>query len=175
MKKILVAVDETQGSASVLSIFRNLVRPPEEVILLHVQRLEGRSLMIDMLGEAELATLREAMEGTEYKEALDRKSERILEHYKREFETRGLFRIKTICRTGVPAEQINKVAEEEGADLIIVGSNGKKGLGRLVSGSVSRDLQLNAAAPVVVVKPVAGKDEERVEAHLGSLVLKEGC
>ena len=57
MKKILVAVDDTKGSEAVLTIFRNLVRPPEEVILLHVQRLEGRSLMIDMLGEAELATL----------------------------------------------------------------------------------------------------------------------
>jgi len=174
MKKILVAVDDTKGSASVLTIFRNLVRPPEEVILLHVQRLEGRSLMIDMLGEAELATLREAMEGTEHKEALDRKSERILEHFKREFETRGLFRIKTISRVGIPSEEINKVAEEEGADLIIVGSNGKQGLSRLVTGSVSRDLQLNATLPVVVVKSVAGKEEEPVEAHLGTLVLKEG-
>jgi nucleotide-binding universal stress UspA family protein len=174
MKKILVAVDDTKGSAAILTIFRNLVRPPEEVILLHVQRLEGRSLMIDMLGEAELATLREAMEGTEHKEALDRKAERILAHYKREFETRGLFRIKTICREGIPSEQILKVAEEEGADLILVGSNGNQGLNRLIGGSASRDLQLNATVPVVVIKSPAGKDEEQVAAHLGSLVLKEG-
>lgn len=175
MKKILVAVDETKGSTAVLTIFRNLVRPPEEVILLHVQRLEGRSLMIDMLGEAELATLREAMEGTEHKEALDRKAERILAHYKREFETRGLFRIKTICRQGVPSEEIVRVAEEEGADMILVGSNGKQGLNRLITGCVSRDLQLNATVPVVVVKSTPGKDEEQVEAQVGSLVLREGC
>lgn len=175
MKKILVAVDETKGSSGVLAIFRNLVRPPEEVILLYVQRLEGRSLMIDMLGEAELATLREAMEGTEHKEALDRKAERILAHYKREFETRGLFRIKTVCREGVPAEQILKVAEEEGVDLILAGSNGKQGLARLITGSVSRDLQLSAPVPVVVVNAAAGKSEAQVNAGLGALVLKEQC
>ena len=174
MKKILVAVDETKGSTSVLAFFRNMVRPPEEVILLYVQRLEGASLMIDMLSDTELATLREAMEGTEHKEALDRKAERILAHYKREFETRGLFRIKTICREGVPAEQILKVAAEEGADLILAGSNGKQGLDRLITGSVSRDLQLNATVPVVVVKSPAGKVEEQIEAHLGNLVLKQG-
>ncbi|HWR97400.1 MAG TPA: universal stress protein [Candidatus Methanoperedens sp.] len=175
MKKILVAVDETKGSTAVLAFFRNLVRPPEEVILLYVQRLEGKSLMIDMLGEAELATLREALEGTEHREALDRKAERILAHYKREFETRGLFRIKTICREGVPAEQILKVAAEEGADLILAGSNGKQGLDRLITGSVSRDLQLNATVPVVVANATAVKDEAQVAGHLGSLVLKEQC
>lgn len=175
MKKILVAVDETKGSKGVLNLFRNLVRPPEEVILLYVQRLEGNTLMIDMLSDSELATLREALEGTEHKEALDQKAERILAHYKREFETRGLFRIKTVCREGVPAEQILKVAEEEGVDLILAGSNGKQGLDRLVSGSVSRALQLNAAVPVVVVNSAAGKAEEEAAGHLGNLVLKEQC
>ena len=175
MKKILVAVDDTKGSAAVLTLFRNMVRPPEEVVLLHVQRLEGRSLMIDMLGEAELATLREAMEGTEHKEALDRKAEKILAHYKREFETRGLFRIKTVCREGIPSEQILKAAEEEGADLILVGSNGKHGLDRLISGCVTRDLQVNATVPVVVIKSTTGQDAEAAEGLLKSLVLKEEC
>ncbi|HEY5998357.1 MAG TPA: universal stress protein [bacterium] len=175
MKKILVAVDESKGSSGVLTIFRNLVRPPEEVILLYVQRLEGRSLMIDMLGEAELATLREALEGTEHKDALDRRAERVLAHYKREFETRGLFRIKTVCREGIPAEQILKVAAEEGADLIIAGSNGTQGLDRLISGSVSRELQLNASIPVVVVNGAAGSAEAQAEGGLKSLVLNEQC
>lgn len=57
MKKVLIAVDETEGSKSVLSVFHNMVRPPETVVLVHVQRLEGKSMMIDMLGEAEMSTL----------------------------------------------------------------------------------------------------------------------
>ena len=35
---------------------------PEEIILLYVEKLEGSSLMDDMLGEAELSTLREERE-----------------------------------------------------------------------------------------------------------------
>ncbi len=71
MNKVLIAVDDTKGSKYVLGVFQNLVRPPQEVLLLHVQRLQGRSLMIDMLSDAELSTLKESLKGTEYKEKLD--------------------------------------------------------------------------------------------------------
>lgn len=174
MKKVLIAVDNTRESSAVLGVFRNLVRPPEEVIILHVQRLEGRSLMIDMLGEAELATLRESLQGTEHKEALDREAARILAHYKRELETRGLFRIRTLCRDGVAAEEILKVAAEEGVDLILTDCNPKRGLDRLITGCVSRDLELGATVPVIVAKPAAAaKAGAPTTVHQGNLVLKE--
>ena len=152
MKKVLIAVDDTKGSKEVLSVFRNLVRPPEEVLLLHVQRLEGRSLMIDMLGDAELSTLKESLKGTEYKEELDRKAEKILNYYKKELEDAGLIRIRTLVREGIPADEINKVAEEENIDLIIMGSNSKRGLFRLVAGCVSKEVEKNSTVPVLVAK-----------------------
>lgn len=152
MKKVLVAVDETKASKLVLSVFNNLVRSPEEVILLHVERLEGRSLMIDMLGEAELSTLRESLKGTEYKDELDRKAEKILNYYKKEIEGAGLFSVRTMVREGIPSEEILKVAEEENADLIIMGCNGAKGLQRLVTGSMSKDVEKGSKVPVLVAK-----------------------
>ncbi len=152
MKKVLIAVDDTKGSKAVLSVFQNLVRPPEEVLLLHVERLEGKSLMIDMLGEAEMATLKESLKGTEYKERLDRNAQEILNYYKNELETGGLIRIRTIIREGIAANEIAKVAEEENVDLVIMGSNGKKGLVRLVTGCVSKDVEKSVAVPVIVGK-----------------------
>lgn len=152
MKKVLIAVDETEGSKSILSVFHNMVRPPESVVLVHVQRLEGNSLMIDMLGDAELDTLRESLRGTEHKEALDRKSERILNYYRKELENGGLVSIKTVVRDGIPSEEIMKVAQEEGADLIITGYSGKTLLQRLVTGCVSKDVEKNAPVPVLVAK-----------------------
>lgn len=152
MKKVLIAVDETKGSKAVLSVFKNLVRPPEEVLLLHVERLEGKSLMIDMLGEAELSTLKESLKGTEYKEELDKNAQKILNYYKRELEDGGLIRIRTLIREGIPADEISKVAEEENVDLIIMGSNGKRGLMRLMSGCVSKEVEKYAAVPVLVAK-----------------------
>jgi nucleotide-binding universal stress UspA family protein len=152
MKKVLVAVDETKASKSVLSVFNNLVRPPEEVIILHVERLEGSTLMIDMLGEAELSTLREALKGTDYKEKLDRKAEKILNYYRKEIESAGLFSVKTVVREGIPSEEILKVAEEENAELIIMGCNGTKGLQRLMTGCVSKDVERSSKVPVLVAK-----------------------
>ena len=155
MKKILVAVDDSKGSKSVLSVFKNLVRPPEKVILLHVERLLGGSLMIDMLGEAELSTLRESLKGTEYKEELDRKAENILSYYRKELEKSGLISVKTVIRDGIPAEEILKVAEEEGVDLIVTGFNEKQGIHRLITGCVSKDVERNANVPVLVAKDTA--------------------
>ncbi len=150
MNKVLIAVDDTKGSKNVLGVFQNMVRPPQEVLLLHVERLEGRSMMLDMLSEAELATLRESLKDTEYKEKLDRNAERILNYYRKELENAGLFSVRTIIRDGIPADEILKVAEEENVDLIVVGSNGKKGFNRLITGCVSKDVEKNATVPVIV-------------------------
>ena len=152
MKKVLIAVDETEGSKAALSVFHNMVRPPESVVLIHVQQLEGKSLMIGMLGEAELSTLRESLKGTEHKEALDRKSEKILNYYRKELENGGLVSVKTVVRDGIPSEEILKVAQDEGVDLIITGYNGKTVMQRLLSGSVSKDMEKNAPVPVLVAK-----------------------
>jgi nucleotide-binding universal stress UspA family protein len=111
-----------------------------------------------MLGEAELSTLKESLTGTEYKEELDRKAEKILNHYKKKFENGGLIYIRTMIREGIPSEEIAKVAEEENVELVIVGYSGKKGLNRLITGCVSKDVERNSKAPVIVAR---GTTEEK--------------
>ena len=155
MKKVLIAVDETEGPKSVLSVFHNMVSPPETVVLVQVQRLEGGSVMTDMLGETEMSTLRESLKGTEHKEALDRQSQKVLSYYKKEIDNGGLVSVKSVVRDGVPSEEIMRVAREEGVDLIITGCGGKAVMQRLVSGCVSSDLERGAPVPVLVVKDAA--------------------
>jgi len=152
MKKVLIAADDTKGSLAVLDVFRNQVRRPEEVILVHVQRPLGRSFMGDMVNEAEMTTLKEMLQDTEHQEELDRKSEKILSYYKDQLKNDGLFRIKTLIRAGNVHEEILKVAEEEQADMLILGSSGKSGLDRLFSGRVTKDVERKAGIPVVVAK-----------------------
>lgn len=159
MKKVLIAVDETEGSKAVLSVFQNMVRPPESVVLVHVQQLEGKSMMIDMLGEAELDTLRESLLGTEYKETLDRKSEKILNFYRKELENGGLVSVKTVVRAGITSEEILKIAQEEGVDLIVTGYNGKSFMQRMVTGSISKDIEKNAPVPVLVAKNLTAEEK----------------
>jgi nucleotide-binding universal stress UspA family protein len=164
MKKVLIAVDDTGASESIFSVFDNLVRPPDEVVLLHVERLEGMSLMIDMLGDAELSTLKESLQGTEYKERLDQRGRNILNFYKKKFESGGLVSVKTVLREGIPSEEIARVAEEEKAELVILGWDGNKGLDRLIMGCLSKDVERTSRVPVIVAR---NKEEEERACGLG--------
>jgi nucleotide-binding universal stress UspA family protein len=152
MKKVLIAVDDEKGSKAVLSTFFNLVNPAEEVVLLNVQRLEGKSLMIDMLGDAEMSTLREMVKDTDHKNRLDKKADDVLAFYEKEISDYCQAKIKTVTREGVPADEILKVAEEEDAELIILGKGRKRGLSRFISGNITEDIQKSSKVPVLVAR-----------------------
>jgi nucleotide-binding universal stress UspA family protein len=152
MKKILIAVDDTKGSKNVLSVFNNCVQHPAEVVLLHVERLEGRSLIIDMLGDPEMSTLKDMLKGSDHKTALDKRSDLILANYEKELAQSGSFTIKKVRREGIPSEEILKVAAEEGAELIILGQSGKRGVDRFITGTVAQYVEKNTKVPVLVAK-----------------------
>ncbi len=152
MKRILIAVDETKSSKAVVPTLQNIASRSDDLFLIHVERLEGRSLMISMLGDAELSTLKESLKGTEYKEMLDKKAEGILNYYKKELEDAGFSGITTLTRDGDPADEILKTADEVVADLILLGNNERKGLNRLLLGSVGSDMQKSAKVPVVMAE-----------------------
>ena len=152
MRKILIPVDGTKGTKDSFAACGSIVRPAEEVILLHVEQLGGKTLMIDMLGEAEMATLRESVKDTPFKERLDEEAGKILEHYRKRLEEFGARNIRTLVREGVASAEILKVAAEEQVDLIVLGSNGKTGLDRLICGSVTKDVERGAQVPVLVAK-----------------------
>ncbi len=61
---------------------------------------------------------------------------------------------------GVPAEQILTLAQESGADMIVMGTVGRKGLPRLVFGSVAEEVVKSSPVPVLTVRSA---DEPRAE------------
>jgi len=154
MKKVLIAVDDTKGTKNA---FANCLKTcmcmrPESISLVYVEKLEGRSLMDDqLLSVSEMKTLKEALEGTEYQEALDKKADAIVGHYKKVLEDGGLTGVKTIIKKGHPAEEILAAAKEEKADMIIIGSRGNR-VSHLFMGSVSREVANSADVPVLIVK-----------------------
>lgn len=74
-----------------------------------------------------------------------------LELVAREIEDRITFFVH--ARIGKPAQEILGVAEDVGADLIIVGSKGLTGLERAVLGSVSEKVVREAQCTVEVARP----------------------
>jgi nucleotide-binding universal stress UspA family protein len=152
MKKVLIAVDNTNCAKAVLSLYQELVSMPEEAILLHVEQLEGNALMTAMLGDAEMSTLKETVKDTEHKEALDRNAEKVLTYCKNKLVHSGLAGVRAIVREGDPSEEILRVAEEEGVELIIVGCSGKSRIQRYLTGCASREVEKNAKVPVLIAK-----------------------
>jgi nucleotide-binding universal stress UspA family protein len=56
---------------------------------------------------------------------------------------------------GEPDEAIVRRAREGGADLIVIGSHGRRGLSRALLGSVAERVMRHAPCPVLVVHPPA--------------------
>jgi nucleotide-binding universal stress UspA family protein len=65
--------------------------------------------------------------------------------------------------TGDPATEIVRVADEEGVDLIIMGTHGRTGLKRLLMGSVAEAVVRRAKCPVFTFKPPHGVGVEAVK------------
>ena len=153
MNKILIAVDDTKSSKEIFAKCTQMCKcmAPEEIILLYVEKFAGRSLMDEMLGDAELSTLRDVIQGTEFQEAMDEKAEKILGFYKSALEERSpVPNVRTMVKSGIPAEEIVQTAKDEDASMIIIGSRGKRS--RLFMGSVSREVANTAECPVMIVK-----------------------
>jgi nucleotide-binding universal stress UspA family protein len=158
LMKVLIAVDSSRSSRAVLSTYAHLLRRPDEVVLLHVQRLQGDSSMIDMLGEAELSSLKSSLAGTEYQQRLDERATKILEHYRSRLSAPGTT-VRGVVRAGRPADEILAVAAREGVDLIILGASGKSRLDRLITGSVAGEVERLAQVPVMRARRVVVCEE----------------
>ncbi|OGW26172.1 MAG: hypothetical protein A2X59_05150 [Nitrospirae bacterium GWC2_42_7] len=153
MKKILIAVDDTKGTKNAFAMCGEVCScmRPDSIVLVFVEKFEGKSLINEMLGDAEMRTLEDVLKGSEYQDALDQKAQAILDHYKNALEKKGVTGVKTVIRKGHPADEILKAADKEKADMIILGSRGKRTT-HLFMGSVSREVANRAGIPVLLVK-----------------------
>lgn len=66
---------------------------------------------------------------------------------------------------GDPAESIIQLAETEQADFIVMGTHGRRGLTRLLMGSVAEAVVRGAKCPVITVKHPARVPHESEPAH----------
>jgi nucleotide-binding universal stress UspA family protein len=154
MKKILLAIDNTKGALKAAETLIKLASgaKPETVVLLHVQKIEGYSLMDDaLLSVGEMETLKESLKGTDYQEKLDQKTKRIMDHFQHMLNDNGISGLKTVIKEGHPADEIIEAAKQEGVDMIVMGSRGARSH-NLFMGSVSREVANRSEVPVLIAK-----------------------
>src|SRR5579884_1107109 len=83
-------------------------------------------------------------------------------------------RVEAQVMEGDPVDMILRAAEETDCDVIVMGTHGRTGLGRLLMGSVAEAVIRKAPCPVLSVKPVPARrkvtEDSEAKAEAGAAV-----
>jgi len=148
-KKILYPTDFSECSAKALEYVTRLKNcGAEEVVALYViDEREVRAMTIISAGWLKSMS---AQYEREVQEKMEEAGREKLEGVKTKIENAGLKAI-TKMAVGIPFTEIVKVAEEEDASLIVLGSHGKSNIEEVLLGSVSENVIKKAKRPTLVV------------------------
>lgn len=141
MQKILVATDFSEPAHRALAYALELAqRVGAEVVLVHAYQIPVYGFPDGAyIPAADMAS----QLGSAAQEMLDRT---VNEHANRGVKLTG------ILRQGVPRREVNAVAREMGADLIVVGTHGRRGVTRALLGSVAENIIRQAEIPVLAIR-----------------------
>lgn len=132
-RRILFPTDFSTGALEALGLVKGLrAAGAEEAIALHVQ--DSRTLTPHH----------------QHPKGDDQADAERLEGVRQQLEFSG-FRAKGLLRKGIPFEQIDRVAREEDASLIVMGSKGRSALADALLGSVSDAVVCRHGRPVLIV------------------------
>ncbi len=88
-------------------------------------------------------------------EAQRRCAEETLEARADQLRKEHGIKVRWMLAAGVPSAEIVKAADDEHADMIVMGTHGRSGLNRLLLGSVAERVIRLASCPVVTVRQKA--------------------
>jgi len=144
-KKIVVCVDGSECSNHAAQTAVDVAwKFGAEVVLLNVCSLSPAMAPYVLVPEAmpNITGIQEYMEDAQ---------QGVLSDAKQLFDRQGVS-LRIRAESGQPVETIIKVADDERADLVVVGSRGLGGFQRLMLGSVSDGVLHHSHCPVLVVR-----------------------
>ena len=134
MKKIVLAYDGPEQSKHALATASDLSRNGTDIIVVTVA---------EPLTAVAFDTVANPFSEEEQQEFLSEAEERLTELGKH---------VTTLAPVGDAVEEICRVAAEEHADLVVIGSRGHGKLGRMLLGSASHGVIAHAPCNVLVVR-----------------------
>jgi nucleotide-binding universal stress UspA family protein len=147
MKRLLCATDFSEGAVAAERQATVLARAlGAELVLLHVAT--EAPLWRESLGSPAVRRVFEAQRTW----ATETLAQRIAALAAQGIDARSRIEV------GVPWKEIVRVAADEGAGMIVMGTQGRTGLDRLLLGSVAERVVRAAPCPVLTVRPDAGDD-----------------
>lgn len=153
---VLVATDGTTDSEGAIEAALDLAHDTGATLLVLTVVPEGtteESEEADDDGPGRGSTSRE--EDEEITEAQER-TDSVIDH-----ASEWGVEARSIIWEGDAGETIIAAAEAEGADVIVVGTSGRGGVGRILMGSTSDHVIRNSTVPVLVVRSPRDIERER--------------
>lgn len=145
LKVVLVATDFTKASAAALAYGRELARTfGAKLHVLHI----AENIVTRYVFEGAMAVPMDVQ--IEYEKSSLERVESVL----REDDRRELGAMAAVRVSNTPADAIVEYATEAGADVIVVGTHGRKALAHFVLGSVAERVVRTAPCPVLTVHPL---------------------
>ncbi|WP_069658319.1 universal stress protein [Arcticibacter eurypsychrophilus] len=135
--KILIAIDNN---------------PSSELVA-----LSGLQLAQQYHSEIALISIPEADSSIDYDPPTQKEEDDMMEHNLNANQLRVIekvfkdYPVKSFVAKGVPYKVIIETAEEWGADIIVMGTHGRKGLPHLLLGSVAEDVIRHSKRTLVVI------------------------
>ncbi len=146
-REVIIGVDGSEGAHQAAAWFRHFPLPPEaEVRLVTVLPLVQTPGHTHVPIVPPLVAEPTTLDRVE-REAAQKRLDEIAAHYA-DAGTKAVTELKS----GDPSLGLLEVAEDQGADLLVVGSHGWGAVRRFLLGSVSQDLLRHAPCSVLIVR-----------------------
>ena len=137
VKCIMVALDGSTLAERALAPAAELARDASATLVL-MRAVEAPTLHGSDLIEAQVAVVRDA--------------EVYLDEQAKRLRRDGIARVETSVWYGAPAPSIVEAARRHEADLIVMSSHGRSGIGRLVLGSVAESVLRATSKSILLVR-----------------------
>ena len=159
IKRVLVPVDFSGDSLNALAYARELVKPfKAEVVLVHVVEPIYYAAPADMyMTSPNLASIIEEQQ---------QMAAQQLKRLAGDLEKKG-HRVRTVLKSGSPAQVIIDTARRTAADLIVMATHGHTGLAHLFMGSVAEKVVRTAGCPVLTVRSTLLQKRQRRKGRAG--------
>lgn len=144
LKKLLVPIDFTDTSDRALDYAIELAQKVgAEIVVMHAYELPIYGFPDGaMIATADVATKISAAAQAALDQAVSSRSGRGVQ-------------LSSVLRDGVPWEEVATIAEEVDADIIVIGTHGRRGLSRVLLGSVAENVIRTSTRPVLTIHAAA--------------------
>lgn len=151
MKKLLIALDYSNPSEAVAAKGFELAKTMNaDVTLVHVLSdvTYYSSLNYSPITGFDSFSTMDIVQSSTRQELMEA-AEKFLDHFKSKYSSQ--INVDTAVGEGDFADEILRIAKEKNADIIVMGTHGRKGIDKIFMGSVAEKVLHQSAIPVFII------------------------